>query len=58
MKLNSEINRYIATPETRAKLESLGAEVIGGKPEAVSTMISDSLKRWQPIVQATGIEPR
>ena len=58
LKLNSEIDRYIAMPETRAKLESLGAGVIGGKPEAVTTMISDSLKRWQPIVQANGIEPR
>ena len=57
-KLNGEIDRYIAMPETRAKLESLGAEVIGGKPEAVTAMVSDSLRRWQPIIQANGIEPR
>jgi tripartite-type tricarboxylate transporter receptor subunit TctC len=57
-KLNGEIDRYLTTSEARAKLESLGAEVIGGKPEAVTAMMRDSLKRWEPIIKANAIEPR
>lgn len=54
-KLNAEVNRYINSPEGKAKLTELGAQIVGGAPEAVTQMRETSLKKWKPVVEAAGI---
>ncbi|MBX9845755.1 MAG: tripartite tricarboxylate transporter substrate binding protein [Xanthobacteraceae bacterium] len=54
-KLNSEVNRFLASDEGKARLSSLGARVMGGAPSAVTDMMVASIKQWKPIVDAAKI---
>jgi tripartite-type tricarboxylate transporter receptor subunit TctC len=54
-KLNSEVNRFLASDEGKAKLSSLGARVAGGPPSAVTDMMAASIRQWKPIVEAAKI---
>ena len=48
--LNREVNRAIAVPEVRERLGGLGAEVVGGSPEALATAIDAEVGRWRRLV--------
>jgi tripartite-type tricarboxylate transporter receptor subunit TctC len=54
-KLNTEVNRFLASPEGNGKLTALGARVVGGPPSAMSDMMAASIKKWKPIVDAVKI---
>ncbi|WP_407792392.1 Bug family tripartite tricarboxylate transporter substrate binding protein [Pigmentiphaga litoralis] len=51
VRLNSEINRFLSLPSTIEKFYALGAQPIGGSPQAVTDMISDTIARWKSILQ-------
>jgi tripartite-type tricarboxylate transporter receptor subunit TctC len=54
-RLNAEVNRFLASPEGRAKFSTLGAFVKGGPPSAVSEMMASSIRQWKPIIAAAKI---
>ena len=55
-KLNKEINASFAQPDTREALLKLGALAAAGSPEEMRAFIEAELKKWTPVIKATGIK--
>jgi tripartite-type tricarboxylate transporter receptor subunit TctC len=53
-KLNAEGQKAVASPEFIRKMNEYGYDVVGGTPEKMAAMIQDELKRWGPLVKASG----
>jgi tripartite-type tricarboxylate transporter receptor subunit TctC len=56
--LNKEINRIIATPEVRGKLEGLGLNIVGGTPEQFARTVAADVAKWSAVVRDAGITPQ
>ena len=56
-RVNAEVNRFLALPETRERFGQLGVEVFGGSPEALGTRMRSDLAGAQKTVKAAGIKP-
>lgn len=54
-KLNDEVQRIMATPETREKFQVLGAEPGHGSPQELQRFLSDEIKRYAAVVKASGM---
>ena len=48
--LNRAVNRAIALPDVRERLEALGAEVVGGAPETLADAVQQEVQRWRRLV--------
>jgi tripartite-type tricarboxylate transporter receptor subunit TctC len=55
-KLNDAFRQALAAPETRARLETLGAESKIGSPEEFRTMLAEELALWTGVVKAANIK--
>ncbi len=55
-KLNTELNRIIGLPEVRERLAVLGADPIGGSPEAFGTLIRSSVAKYVKVVKDANIQ--
>ena len=53
-KLNAAALQATKAPEFQKRMHDLGYNIIPGSPEDMSKMIQDELKRWGPIVKASG----
>jgi len=53
-KLNAEINRALALPDVRKRLEELAATPGPGTPEQFKTFIAAETRRWHDVVKASG----
>ena len=53
-RMNAEGQKAAKAPEFIKRMSDLGYEVIGGTPEQMAAMIQDEIKRWGPIVKASG----
>jgi tripartite-type tricarboxylate transporter receptor subunit TctC len=53
-KLNSEIGKLMASPDTRKALYDAGVEVSPSSPEAMSDYMAKELARWGKVVKDTG----
>ncbi len=49
-KLNVEMNRVLAQPDVKARLEREGAELIPGTPEKLGTLIETDLASWKKLI--------
>jgi tripartite-type tricarboxylate transporter receptor subunit TctC len=49
-KLNAEVNRVLAQPDVKARLEREGAELIPGQPEKLGTLIETDLASWKKLI--------
>jgi tripartite-type tricarboxylate transporter receptor subunit TctC len=56
-RLNAEINRALATPELRARLEAEGAEGAPDTPTAFGHLIASEIARWKPVVERGNMRP-
>jgi tripartite-type tricarboxylate transporter receptor subunit TctC len=54
-KLHARLARILDDPDTRARLEAIGAEPIGDSPTEFAAIIGNDLLRWAGIVKAAGI---
>ena len=54
-KLNEEVNRILALPDVRDQLRSLGAQAVGGTPQAFADYVNAEIKKWREVVNAAGI---
>jgi tripartite-type tricarboxylate transporter receptor subunit TctC len=54
-RLNAELNRIIAAPDTAAWMRGLGAEPAGGTPEAAAAMLAQERARWARDIPTLGI---
>ena len=55
-RLNSEIAKLMATPDTRKALLDAGVEVAPSSPEAMADYMVSELERWGKVVRETGIK--
>jgi tripartite-type tricarboxylate transporter receptor subunit TctC len=54
VRMNAEGQKATKAPEFIKRMTELGYEIVGGTPELMASMIQDELKRWGPIVKASG----
>lgn len=53
-RLNADGQKATKSPEFMKRMSDLGYEIVGGTPEQMAAMIQDEIKRWGPIVKASG----
>ena len=57
VKLNTEINRSLATTEMKEFLVREGAEAAAVSPEQFGALIRSDIERWQKVAKDAGIQP-
>jgi len=55
-KINGEVNEALKSAELRASMVRVGFQPTGGTPHDFAALIAEQLKRWEPIVKATGFQ--
>jgi tripartite-type tricarboxylate transporter receptor subunit TctC len=55
--LNSEINEALQSPELVASLAKLGFDPTVWSTRQYAAFLADEMKRWPPIVKASGVKP-
>jgi tripartite-type tricarboxylate transporter receptor subunit TctC len=53
--LGRALAEIAAEPDTKAKIEGLGANVLASTPQEAGELIARELARWAPVVKAAGI---
>ncbi|MBC7781030.1 MAG: tripartite tricarboxylate transporter substrate binding protein [Proteobacteria bacterium] len=53
-RINAEVNRLLAMPETQARLAEQSIEAMGGSPADFNALIDSELKRWGEVVRKSG----
>jgi tripartite-type tricarboxylate transporter receptor subunit TctC len=56
-RLNTEINKVLADPETRQKLLNAGANVVPMSVSEFAKFVSAERQKYQHIIQVTGVKP-
>ena len=49
-RLNSEMQKVLAQPEVRERLEREGAELVSGPPDQLGAIIEHDLKHWKKLI--------
>ena len=57
LKVNKDINAFLARPETASKMSGEGAIPSGSTPEQFGALIRSEISRWSKVVKATGARP-
>jgi tripartite-type tricarboxylate transporter receptor subunit TctC len=53
-RMNAEGQKATRAPDFIKRMTDLGYEIVGGTPEQMAAMIQDEIRRWGPIVKASG----
>lgn len=56
-KLHTEVQKALATPEVRQRMNAVGGEVTPGSQAQFAQLIQDERLRYQKLVEETGIKP-
>ena len=56
-RLNGEIRRVLQLPDVAERLQSDGIESGNLDPQAFSAFVAQEIKRWSPIIRASGAHP-
>ena len=54
-RIASEVQKILAQPDTRARLEGLGYEPVGNTPAEFRKLVDEEHARWEAIIRATKI---
>jgi tripartite-type tricarboxylate transporter receptor subunit TctC len=55
-RLNTELNRALASPDLKEKLLAQTAEAVGGTPEAFAAIIKTDYAKWGKVVKAINLK--
>jgi tripartite-type tricarboxylate transporter receptor subunit TctC len=55
-RLNAEIAKILAQPETRQRLLQIGFEPAGGSPDALAAFENQERGKWGPLIKAAGLK--
>ncbi|MNQ59142.1 Tripartite tricarboxylate transporter family receptor [compost metagenome] len=55
-KLNDAMRNALADPKVKATLDSIGAESIGGTPDALRDHLAKETAQWKDLVKERGIK--
>jgi tripartite-type tricarboxylate transporter receptor subunit TctC len=53
-RINSEVNKWLQSPEAREQMLAQGAEAAGGSPQQFSAHIQTETEKWAKVVKASG----
>ncbi|UUX94498.1 tripartite tricarboxylate transporter substrate binding protein [Aquabacterium sp. J223] len=53
-RIRDEFAAVMATPEVTERIRAFGQEVVASTPEAYQAYIVDEMRKWEPVVKATG----
>ncbi|MBI3376277.1 MAG: tripartite tricarboxylate transporter substrate binding protein [Betaproteobacteria bacterium] len=53
-RMNADGQKTARAPDFIKRMSDLGYEIVGGTPEQMAAMIQDEIRRWGPIVKASG----
>ena len=53
-KMNAEGVKATKSPDFIKRMNDLGYDIVGGSPELMAAMIQEELRRWGPVVKASG----
>ncbi len=56
VKLNAEINKALALPEVRARMEAMGVDIINSTPEQLGETLRRDTARYTKVIQDLGIK--
>jgi tripartite-type tricarboxylate transporter receptor subunit TctC len=56
-RLNAEAQKAVRSADFVKRMSDFGNEIVGGTPEQMGEMIRGEVKRWGPIVRASGARP-
>ena len=56
-KLNAEVNKILASKEVQLRLAELGAVATTMSPDEYGAFIDAEIKKWAPVVKASGAKP-
>lgn len=56
-KLNAEGMKAVRSPDFVKRMSDIGNEILGGTPEQMGEKMRGEVKRWGPIVKASGAKP-
>jgi tripartite-type tricarboxylate transporter receptor subunit TctC len=54
-KLSAEIDRLLKTDEMKKRFRDVGAEPVGGTPEALGQFLAAEMTKWQKVVAAANV---
>ncbi|MGH8617236.1 MAG: Bug family tripartite tricarboxylate transporter substrate binding protein [Burkholderiales bacterium] len=55
-RLNAAIVKGISTPDSRAKLATLGGDVVGSTPAEYATFLREDLAKWSKLIKTIGLK--
>ena len=55
-RLSAETAKALASPELKAKFESLGIEPVGNSPEQAARFLDDEIAKWAKVISAAGVK--
>jgi tripartite-type tricarboxylate transporter receptor subunit TctC len=55
-KIRDDFAAVLATPEVTARLRDIGQEPIASTPEEYNAYILAEMKKWEPVIKATGVK--
>lgn len=56
-RMNTETNKTLASAAVKENFAGLGAEPVGGTPEAFTALIRQEARKWAVVINAAGIKP-
>ena len=55
-RVNEEINKSLARPDSRERLRVLGAVTVGGSPADFAAFLQKDWDRWSRVIEAAGVK--
>ncbi len=56
-RLNQEVTKFLLEPEIKAKIASMGFDVVASAPTQLSTTMKSEMDKMGPVFRAAGIKP-
>jgi tripartite-type tricarboxylate transporter receptor subunit TctC len=53
-KLHDEVIAILATPEMKARIKTLGFDVVASTPQEFARQLQEDIERWSPVANAAG----
>ena len=53
---NTELNRILQMPDVKARMDSIGLDVVGGTPAHLRQVLTQDIAKWKQVVQAANIK--
>jgi tripartite-type tricarboxylate transporter receptor subunit TctC len=52
--IHREIARFVATPDAKVRFAEIGAEPVGGTPDAFAAFIRSEVAKWAQVIRRSG----